>query len=402
MASTSIPFDRNVFVGIGDVLDPQVMIDAVEFVSTMVVTATNPCATSLRKFMLLVQQRQEYLTVMKISTNQKNHFAKTFNLAREKLTAEVRRTLKEFEKSKTTDNMTLLKQVFGHLKNIRQIKKSDLKAKLPKEPRESKERDVECPVTLQEFEKGDPRFRLSLTRKGKHIFVANTVKDAVDCMKAILTNPQVATIKLTHAIGNAFPCGSWNGGKGHIYVLNITMTNGLVWTTESDKFHKLCYFPGKKHNPSLFGRQVKPVIISTIHRLLLKQNTEQPPPDHKFMFCYVPNCMFATRGFIRKKSATGCPHNHLMCLDCGTAPHIGTCDQVVGMDTATRSLLATDTKPCPVCHQFITRHTGCNHMTCTCGQHFCWKCLHKFSPQIQYEAHEECRDLDVYGNRIWQ
>jgi hypothetical protein len=401
MTSTSPPFDRNVFVGLGDVLDPQEMIDAIEFIPTIVVTATNPCATSLRKFILLVRQRQEYLTVMKIPADQKNYFAKTFNFAREKLTAEVRRTLKELEKSKTSDTTTLLKQVFGHLKNIRRIKKSDLKAELPKEPKEpkkSEEPDVECPITLQDFKKGEPRFRLSLTRKGEHIFIANTADDAVDCMKAILTNPHVATIKLTHAIGNAFPCGSWNGGRGHVYVLTITMANGIVWTTESDKFYKLCYFRGRKHTPTLFGRQVRPIIISAIHRLLLKRNTEQPSPHHKFMFCCIPDCMFATRGFILRQFAARCPRNHSMCLKCGGASHIGTCDQVVGMDAATRSLLVADSKPCPSCNQFITRSDGCNHMTCTCGQHFCWRCLHTFSPQVQYQDHEGCRGLNVYGN----
>ena len=34
-------------------------------------------------------------------------------------------------------------------------------------------------------------------------------------------------------------------------------------------------------------------------------------------------------------------------------------------------------KQCPFCKNAIEKAGGCNHMTCSCGKSFCWKCLTK-------------------------
>ncbi len=31
-------------------------------------------------------------------------------------------------------------------------------------------------------------------------------------------------------------------------------------------------------------------------------------------------------------------------------------------------------KQCPKCHNGIEKNKGCQHMTCKCGAHICWKC----------------------------
>ena len=391
--------------------DPPLMIEAILFfLNILVINAMNPCTNSLRRFMALLFKRQEYLNFLKISAEKKNDLGKTFNLALQKLTAEVRRTLKTV---KNSADKTILETVYGHLQNICPISRSDLRvnpSKPIKTSKESEPREVECPVTGSTFEPGDKRIRLSLTRRGGDVFVAETPEDAFECMKAILTNPQVATVSLQN-VGSAkvLPIGSWNNGD-EAYGVSVTMANKLVWNTVSPVFSRMCYPPykeGRKCMPTPFGRLVKSLITKTIHRLLLERNSVQPPPSRKFMFCHKSNCKFAVHGFLETPKLFGrkCPHGHLMCATCGLAPHQGPCQTAVDaaasafeeLDAETRTLLEADSKRCPTCLQFVTRTAGCNHMTCACGQHFCWRCGQTFSHQVQYEDHDGCTGLDVYG-----
>ncbi|GLU04378.1 hypothetical protein SLE2022_215280 [Rubroshorea leprosula] len=36
--------------------------------------------------------------------------------------------------------------------------------------------------------------------------------------------------------------------------------------------------------------------------------------------------------------------------------------------------LTVNTKPCPKCHKPVEKNGGCNHVSCLCGQSFCWLC----------------------------
>ena len=42
-------------------------------------------------------------------------------------------------------------------------------------------------------------------------------------------------------------------------------------------------------------------------------------------------------------------------------------------------------KRCPECRSVIEKTGGCNHMTCRCGAHFCWKCGKTFSSKEIYQ-----------------
>lgn len=44
-----------------------------------------------------------------------------------------------------------------------------------------------------------------------------------------------------------------------------------------------------------------------------------------------------------------------------------------------------DTKPCPSCDTMIQWTTGCDHMTCHCGTHFCFVCLEIHGPDNIYD-----------------
>ncbi|VDK35733.1 unnamed protein product [Anisakis simplex] len=47
-------------------------------------------------------------------------------------------------------------------------------------------------------------------------------------------------------------------------------------------------------------------------------------------------------------------------------------------------------KKCPFCGTFCERSEGCNHMTCTCGEAFCYVCGGKWNQDNHYEC-----DVDV-------
>ncbi len=56
-------------------------------------------------------------------------------------------------------------------------------------------------------------------------------------------------------------------------------------------------------------------------------------------------------------------------------------------------------RACPKCHVRIEKASGCNHMTCTCGAHFCWQCGNEFAT-----ARETYNHLHDGGNScsLWE
>lgn len=75
----------------------------------------------------------------------------------------------------------------------------------------------------------------------------------------------------------------------------------------------------------------------------------------------------------------GCGHHFCFsCLDCAHSPcscHIWRLwlDKTSN-DTETKHWVSANTKPCPKCKSNVEKISGCNLVTCRCGQHFCWLC----------------------------
>ncbi|CAF1037849.1 unnamed protein product [Rotaria sp. Silwood1] len=66
-----------------------------------------------------------------------------------------------------------------------------------------------------------------------------------------------------------------------------------------------------------------------------------------------------------------------------------TCQEYdLSTDDNTRLWLRKNTKKCPLCHSFIEKIFGCDHMTCTiCKHQFCWICLADY------------RKIQIYGRK---
>ena len=78
--------------------------------------------------------------------------------------------------------------------------------------------------------------------------------------------------------------------------------------------------------------------------------------------------------------------SHRFCWSCGCAAHEPAgCAQMrsweaslhaaaaVGLQ-ATESWVAVNTKRCPGCRADVQKRDGCNHITCRCGEQWCWAC----------------------------
>lgn len=90
-----------------------------------------------------------------------------------------------------------------------------------------------------------------------------------------------------------------------------------------------------------------------------------------------------------------CTCGFKMCLRCNNAPHFpAKCSQITNYYKELKvnndfynpedSQCMSFGKRCPICHTFIEKNGGCNHMYCiTCKKYFCWNCL------VEWEEH--CR-----------
>lgn len=76
-----------------------------------------------------------------------------------------------------------------------------------------------------------------------------------------------------------------------------------------------------------------------------------------------------------------CQCSKTFCFSCLQDPHTPcSCDMLklwmkkCKDDSETANWLASNTKECPKCGKVIEKNGGCNLMTCSCGNYFCWLC----------------------------
>eukprot|EP00955_Chlamydomonas_euryale_P104362 365560-Chlamydomonas_euryale.AAC.2 len=66
-------------------------------------------------------------------------------------------------------------------------------------------------------------------------------------------------------------------------------------------------------------------------------------------------------------------------------------------DSETRNWMAAHTKPCPKCTKPVEKNGGCNHVTCPCGQSFCWHCGQATGMTHTWQG------IKVWeGNKVWE
>lgn len=100
----------------------------------------------------------------------------------------------------------------------------------------------------------------------------------------------------------------------------------------------------------------------------------------------VPCNMWGMRDDVGSRHAECLSCRHRFCGDCGHRDHEETCEAFAvvaaaeGGDQAANDELMrqwraqSHSRPCPGCTMLVERTTGCNHMTCRCGHHYCYRC----------------------------
>jgi hypothetical protein len=84
------------------------------------------------------------------------------------------------------------------------------------------------------------------------------------------------------------------------------------------------------------------------------------------------------------------------------------CDDCIQLRNDGRKEKQFEMKTCPACTVMVMKTGGCNHITCTCGAHWCWECCEAFpTGQETYEhldkVHSAIWDLaDLYEEEYWR
>ncbi|XP_013401831.1 uncharacterized protein LOC106167576 [Lingula anatina] len=131
---------------------------------------------------------------------------------------------------------------------------------------------------------------------------------------------------------------------------------------------------------------------------LLEQRTRELAVDTSphLAWCPNPKCgrtvqVQRTQAFLGQTPCVGCDCGATWCFDCHEEAHWpATCDLAANYQKILKQnghtgkncnagedsyLFYVRVKKCPHCSYPMQKNGGCQHMTCRCGQDFCWECL---------------------------
>jgi hypothetical protein len=109
------------------------------------------------------------------------------------------------------------------------------------------------------------------------------------------------------------------------------------------------------------------------------RHLEQHPEEYRY--CLTPDCKQIYR--FRRKEPWQCPSCLLkICPACEEESHEGlSCEERrLQRDPVLMEWLneSKGYRKCPQCSAWIEKIGGCNHVTCKCGAHICWRCMGHF------------------------
>ncbi|XP_022772809.1 probable E3 ubiquitin-protein ligase ARI2 isoform X4 [Durio zibethinus] len=122
-----------------------------------------------------------------------------------------------------------------------------------------------------------------------------------------------------------------------------------------------------------------PNLSEKFDRVLLESYIED---NRRVKWCpSVPHCGNAIRIEDDELCEVECPCGMQFCFSCLSEAH-SPCSCLMWElwskkcqdESETVNWITINTKPCPKCHKPVEKNGGCNHVSCLCGQSFCWIC----------------------------
>ncbi|KAI1487023.1 hypothetical protein F5X96DRAFT_673061 [Biscogniauxia mediterranea] len=113
---------------------------------------------------------------------------------------------------------------------------------------------------------------------------------------------------------------------------------------------------------------------------------EELTNPHYKLYCSAADCGAFIPVANQRTRVGECPEcGKKTCKACRQKSHWGPCDQEKlqeqknSEDLVYKLAAHKGWKRCPNCLNIVQKHGGCNHMSCNCGQSFCYACGHAFS-----------------------
>ena len=152
--------------------------------------------------------------------------------------------------------------------------------------------------------------------------------------------------------------------------------------------------------------------LFTLYFNKLVQNTVLG--DENIKQCPTPSCSYiAVRNIVKFRinrinipSVVSCFCNKTWCFNCQKEDHWpASCELFEKYQQQYKNDVGTlfdhygniyrtsvEYRKCPFCTSPVIKNGGCNHISCVCGEHFCWRCLKPLN-----EEHVECSEV---GNDV--
>ncbi|KAI0889183.1 uncharacterized protein GGS22DRAFT_184760 [Annulohypoxylon maeteangense] len=188
-------------------------------------------------------------------------------------------------------------------------------------------------------------------------------------------SPPRPGLKLCEICGEDIPYAYFNRlSCGHMHCVNCVRSNAHM-AYQSNPFApaKCCALIANntlKHCGVFSTKELKTYIDKI---------EEYTTPGRK-LYCHDKQCSAFIPASYRGTRAGKCKKCGLnTCKTCAQKSHFGPCKQedvdALGPDDPLHNLANSQGwKQCPNCRVIVERGEGCTHMTCICGQKFCYRC----------------------------
>ncbi|EAU90686.2 RING finger protein [Coprinopsis cinerea okayama7 len=193
---------------------------------------------------------------------------------------------------------------------------------------------------------------------------------------------------------------------GHSYC-EACLRHYLISAADSKKFPLVCMGEeatcGKPIAIPIIQRYLTPQRFNRLVDVVFLTYLEQNP--RSFKFCTTPDCTQIYQ-CDNGKATHQCPSCFSkICGQCHEESHDGmSCEQArVHRNPEEQERLNNEwaarnnVKKCPECSRMIMKAEGCNHMTCPCGAHICWRCMGVFDHHEIY-THMHSAHGGIHGD----